>query len=686
MMKTAAAPLSGPFLFHAPLTSGKVSEILLPALPEEVHFLPGNHPILSQNFKILDTELPLASWDLVEYSGQALGFLCGPHKDSLLNIEKNIHWVFENHKAFYSLDQTNHLEPHLERTFARGRMNQVQSETSKVVEGEYSFAPQAVNLPLPLRATAFISEGVLFVKAPLPWPGQTLSELKRLLSNAPKNIEVIPEPYYQDFENRNWISSFLAVKAGVLAWILGREIQMEVSSFEEFLYGPKRPAVRVHCRSSLDANGQILGMEINAKLDMGARAFFAEEILDRCLLGITGVYRCRALKVQATAYKTNTPPNSSLGSVGEDLGLMALETHIQDIIEELDQDPTLWKSQNLLKKGNKDVTGYLHKDPQPYGEILDLVMKKTDFSRKYAVNSAQRQIPPLMRDQNYMRGIGLALGFQGNGFMTKALARASVTGVLEAGGVLHVYSSLWPRRGATIKKWKAKISSELEIPKGQIFFHRTITSAKEDSGLDAASRSFEIIGKLLLQCARGIAKKRFHDALPITVTKLLRKTPSWEWDGEKFRGVPFHSISYGAGTVDIAYDPISARVEVRKIFLAVEAGYIDNPSHAKSAIKEGIALALEWVFSPGAGKRDGKTLADNFYQLTQMSNVNIPEIEIQFLQPKDPKAVPKGLGNLGAILTAPALMQALRQVFQSKLNSLPVQNRFLTEVLRQYEK
>jgi hypothetical protein len=59
-------------------------------------------------------------------------------------------------------------------------------------------------------------------------------------------------------------------------------------------------------------------------------------------------------------------------------------------------------------------------------------MKKTDFSRKYAVNSAQRQIPPLMRDQNYMRGIGLALGFQGNGFMTKALARASVTGVLEA--------------------------------------------------------------------------------------------------------------------------------------------------------------------------------------------------------------------------------------------------------------
>jgi CO/xanthine dehydrogenase Mo-binding subunit len=138
--------------------------------------------------------------------------------------------------------------------------------------------------------------------------------------------------------------------------------------------------------------------------------------------------------------------------------------------------------------------------------------------------------------------------------------------------------------------------------------------------------------------------------------------------------------------VDIAYDPISARVEVRKIFLAVEAGYIDNPSHAKSAIKEGIALALEWVFSPGAGKRDGKTLADNFYQLTQMSNVNIPEIEIQFLQPKDPKAVPKGLGNLGAILTAPALMQALRQVFQSKLNSLPVQNRFLTEVLRQYEK
>jgi hypothetical protein len=156
---------------HAPLTSGKVSEILLPALPEEVHFLPGNHPILSQNFKILDTELPLASWDLVEYSGQALGFLCGPHKDSLLNIEKNIHWVFENHKAFYSLDQTNHLEPHLERTFARGRMNQVQSETSKVVEGEYSFAPQAVNLPPSTAGHSLYQRRGPFCQSPPPVAG-----------------------------------------------------------------------------------------------------------------------------------------------------------------------------------------------------------------------------------------------------------------------------------------------------------------------------------------------------------------------------------------------------------------------------------------------------------------------------------------------------------------------------------
>jgi xanthine dehydrogenase large subunit len=637
----------------------------------------------------LDTELPLAAWDKVEYSGQALGFLCGPNKDKLQNIEKNIHWVFKNEKSAFALDETNPLEPHLQRSFNRGRQNS-QSIVSKVVEGEYSFAPQAVNLPLPLRATAFISEGVLFVKAPLPWPTQTMEELQRLLGKGadagPKSIEVIPEPYYQDFENRNWLSSYLAVQTAVLAWVLGREIQMEISSFEEFLYGPKRPATKVHCRSALDEKGQILSLEISAKLDLGARGFLVGEMMDRFLLGLTGVYRSRVLKVQATAYKTHTPPNSSLGSLGEDMGIMAIETHIQDIIEELGEDPILWKSANLIKKGAKDVTGTLHKQPLPYSDLLAMVAEKTDFSRKYAVNSAQKQIPPVMRDQNYMRGIGLAMGFQGNGFLTKALARASVTGVLEAGGVLHAYSSLWPRRGATVKKWKAKIASELEISKGQIFFHKTIGSSKEDSGLDAASRGFEIIGKLLLQCARGIAKKRFHDALPISVTKVLRKTPSWDWNGEKFHGIPFNSSSYGAATVDIAYDPVSARVEVRKVFLAVEAGHIDNPSHAREAIKEGIALALEWVFSPGAGKRDGKTQADNFYQLTQMSNINIPEVEIQFLSHNDTKVAPKGLGNLGAILTAPALMQALRQVFQSNLNSLPLQTRFITEVLRQYEK
>jgi xanthine dehydrogenase large subunit len=454
---------------HAPLCSGKVSEIELPPLPEDVKFIPGNHPVLGQSFRLLDTELPLAAWDKVEYSGQALGFLCGPNKDKLQNIEKNIHWVFENQKASFTMDETNTLEPHLRRVFSRGRLANALSGAAKVVEGEYSFAPQAVNLPLPLRATAFISEGVLFVKAPLPWPSQTLEELQRLLKGAPKNIEIIPEPYYQDFENRNWLSAFLAVQTGALTWVLGQEVQMEISSFEEFLYGPKRPANKVHCRTSLDGEGQILALEISAKLDMGARAFFGVETLDRFLLGLTAVYRARALKVEALAYRTHTPPNSSLGSMGEDLGLLAIETHVQDIIEELGEDPITWKARNLLKKGTKDVTGTLHKAPLPYAGLLAMVHEKTDFSRKYAVNTAQRQIPPVMRDKNYMRGIGLALGFQGNGFLTKALARASVTAVLEAGGVLHAYSTLWPRRGATIKKWKAKIAGELEIPKGQIF-------------------------------------------------------------------------------------------------------------------------------------------------------------------------------------------------------------------------
>jgi hypothetical protein len=90
-----------------------------------------------------------------------------------------------------------------------------------------------------------------------------------------------------------------------------------------------------------------------------------------------------------------------------------------------------------------------------------------------------------MRDKNYMRGIGLALGFQGNGFLTKALARASVTAVLEAGGVLHVYSSLWPRkRERPSKNGKLRSPVSLRFPKGQIFFHKT-SLEKEDSGLDS---------------------------------------------------------------------------------------------------------------------------------------------------------------------------------------------------------
>jgi CO/xanthine dehydrogenase Mo-binding subunit len=103
--------------------------------------------------------------------------------------------------------------------------------------------------------------------------------------------------------------------------------------------------------ASLDGEGQILALEISAKLDMGARAFFGVETLDRCLLGLTAVYRARALKVEALATRPTLPLIAVWVAWEKILGLMAIETHVQDIIEELGEDPITWKSQEPTQEG-----------------------------------------------------------------------------------------------------------------------------------------------------------------------------------------------------------------------------------------------------------------------------------------------------------------------------------------------
>ena len=111
-----------------------------------------------------------------------------------------------------------------------------------------------------------------------------------------------------------------------------------------------------------------------------------------------------------------------------------------------------------------------------------------------------------------------------------------------------------------------------------------------------------------------------------------------------------------------------------RLVVAVDAGRIVNPLHARGQVQgaavQGLGLALlERLDFDAAGKLHTRGLLD--YGVPR--GVDVPDVEVVFLQgdePSHPLGV-KGLGEIGLIPVAPAVVNAIFDATGALLAALP---------------
>ncbi|SFI33168.1 xanthine dehydrogenase, molybdenum binding subunit apoprotein [Paenibacillus sp. UNC496MF] len=191
----------------------------------------------------------------------------------------------------------------------------------------------------------------------------------------------------------------------------------------------------------------------------------------------------------------------------------------------------------------------------------------------------------------------------------------------------------------------------------------------------------------------GASHSRGGDARPagaptggrllLTYAELARRAPeqiaaqaSFAYPATTLTRAGAHYLyTYAAVAVKAEVDTLTGRVRVLEQFHAVAAGPVVNPQGYLGQIEGGAIMALGYALSEEALMREGVYLTNNLdtYLIPTVKDAagRIDVLPIEDLPDGDAHG-PRGIGEIGSVGLAPAILAAVRDATGKRLNRLPI--------------
>ena len=151
-------------------------------------------------------------------------------------------------------------------------------------------------------------------------------------------------------------SNHLAIICAVAAQITGRPCKMRYDRDDDFILTGKRHDFRIDYAVGFDADGCILGVEMDHHVRCGWTQDLSLAICDRALLHSDNAYFLPAVRITSNRYRTNMVSATAFRGFGGPQGMVAIERIIDDIAAHLKRDPLDIRRVNFYQNGQ--VTHY----------------------------------------------------------------------------------------------------------------------------------------------------------------------------------------------------------------------------------------------------------------------------------------------------------------------------------------
>ena len=686
---------------RSPVAKGRLLSVECPKLPSGYTLIAATDiPGLNQLEKTANAQqapkgqsslCPVLAQGSVSYIGEPVAILVGPEPSQLEMYAAQCEIKTEMETPVFSYDFLSDNEILAERNIYRGASD-IFRQQHRAIQSTYRTGIQEHWYSEPHGAVAVFDTETghctdtdrqntnLIVYTATQWPFHVKLSIANMLKIDPARVIIKPTSTGLHMDGKLFYPSLVACHAALGAWISKKPVRLMLSKEEDFRYSPKRNDSEITISTMLNDSDDILANEISITINSGNYGGNAQEIVDQTALGSLGVYRMDNVKLSARAIKTNIPPQGPFSGFGLAQGFFALERHVSFIADICNINPAQWRKEQCIKKSSLP-SGLLINEIPPIAQIIDMSVSMSDYNRKWAsyelIRRNRKQHTQIYEKGEILRGIGIAQGWQGSGFIYRysGANTCEMAATLEKDGSLEIKTGMNPH-GNDLQKAVSEIAGEIlgmESHKVKM----TYDANASDSGPCCASRNITIQTKLAEHCCLDIQKLRFRDPLPITVHRTFEPNVNLKWkelyapaDPENFDAAGFTNPAWAAAVVEVEVDPIEFIPKVRGIWMSVDGGRILLENRARRNLKIAAVQALGWASREQLDYVDGRLTQEQFSAYDIPGPADIPPIHINFLKPDSDLA--KGIGELPFNCIPAAYIQAVSQALDNHFLSIPL--------------
>jgi xanthine dehydrogenase YagR molybdenum-binding subunit len=442
-----------------------------------------------------------------------------------------------------------------------------------------------------------------------------------------------------------------AVMAAIAAQRIGRPVKIAMARAQLFHNVYRRTDTHQRIRLAADADGKLTAIGHDSIVSQGPDGGFMEPVA----LGTIPLY---AAPVRHFSHKVVTLDMVQAGAVrapGEAVGMLALESAIDELAEQLGRDPVDFRKLN--EPETDPTTG------QPFStrrlvECLDQGAEMFGWARR-------EPTPGSVREGEWLIGMGMAAAVRIN-LLVDSQARVTLgtdgratieTDMTDIGtGTYTILAQIAGESlGLPIRCVDVKLG-DTDLPPGAgsggsfgaASAGSSVALACEDLVAELAKRMDTIPENMTLKDGHAIAGNR-----RVALDELVGDTPIVAMgkisQGRNAR--TYSQAAHGAQFAEVAVNAVTGAVRVRRMLGVFEAGRILNAKTARSQAIGGMIWGIGYALMEGAeiDQRYGLFVNHDLGEYHVPVHADVPHLDVHFIEDHDRHANPIGVKGLGEL-------------------------------------
>lgn len=658
---------------YSEIPKGKILSVEIPELPEG-YFVVDYKDVPLNRVKVINDEQPVFAEKEVNYVGEPILLVIGKDKEVLRDTIKKIKVNYRKEKPILTMDDA--IKENIiivKYEFEKGDVDEAIKNAKEVVEGTYETGYQE-HLYLETQGMVGIFEnGKITVFGSMQCPYYVKNALIYSLKMEPENVRVVQVDTGGGFGGKEDYPSLLAIQVAVASMKCGKPVKIVYDRKEDFIMTTKRHPARIIYKTAIDEKLKPVCMDVLIYLDGGAYTTLSPVVLQRAMFSVGGVYNIPNLRVKGIVLRTNKVPSGAMRGFGAPQNFFAIETHIDDIVSRFNLNPYYYRKKILIKENDKTPTGGIYRGEIKIREMLEKIVKETDFLKKYRIFKMSKN-----------KGIGISCFFHGCGFTGSGeILLKSTVKVRKIEDKVIIYVSNVDMGQKSVEGLRKIAALTLKIPVENVIIEKPDTDIVPDSGPTVASRTIQIVGKLVQEACEEL--KKYKHSKEITVLKRFKFPDVLLWDGEKFLGDSYGEYSFGINIAEVEFDNITNEIKVLRLFGIYDVGKPINAEYVKQQIEGGIVQGLGYaIFESLDVDKDGNFDRFTLTDYAVPTSMDIPEIKIWIYKTKGlfgPLGA-KCCGELPFVGVAPAICAAARMATKRNIRRIPITPEYLQRIFK----